>query len=674
MGIKKNLITSVSLLKTVPNAFLFLLIILVLGIILFFQRHIFFYRYEPEYYEGLYYHSQWNYPNSTRGISDGELYKFVGYRLAEGENHFNINYEMPPFGKYLYGLAEKYLGNPYWISIVLYLFSAGFLFLLGKEILKETSLSLLGVLFFLVTPFVSTQIGETMLDLPLMFFYLVHAFFFVKFLLKRQQKYLITSGLFLGLATGTKPGIYTPFVFLLESIIYFKQEKERKVVGFSGYLISVFAGYVLAFFCYFIKHPNPIPWLRLHQKQFSFYMDPLKLSGPRDYLLVWKNIFSNSYQGWWWTKEKTIGGASLILPVGTILLLPVIFLSFKKREISIFYLSCLTCVFLLIDHFVFFPRYLMPTIPFFILITVFFLKKHKQFLFLLSCLSFPFLFSSLSARNPVGDVEAVGRFFATRAYHELYRSTIPDERKNLSEKQFIDSLEYFLETLGTRDIKTELLELKNDSQSAKAKYKVVYETKYGILSHEPEISFLKVNNQWRQVWNWDLLWLGYDPSAKIITREGSLPLKRLQRSDGTILAERGKWQMVYMFPRVMFDWSKALKSLSEVIGENPEVIDLRLRKVVPDHFVRFAGYLDPALGQEGIDKANLISGVHLREVDYLVIKGKGNEEVSRIIRSIQKEKPELFCIKAEVVMQGKNEEEKVLPLQCSEEKDVKIII
>jgi hypothetical protein len=87
---------------------LYISIFVVAAGVIFSSRQIFFFKYGPEYYENWYYHSQWNYPDSTRGISDGELYKFVGYRLIEGENPFNINYEMPPFGKSLYGLAEMY--------------------------------------------------------------------------------------------------------------------------------------------------------------------------------------------------------------------------------------------------------------------------------------------------------------------------------------------------------------------------------------------------------------------------------------------------------------------------------------------------------------------------------------------------------------------------------------
>lgn len=656
--------------KKYLNSFLIFLILAVFAFMLYSSRNIFFYRYEPDYYSSYYYHSQWNYPNSTRGISDGELYKFVGFRLAEGENPFNINFETPPLGKYLYGLSEKYFMNPYWVSILMFIVSIVFLFLLSKELFNDTRLSILSCLLYITTPFVSSQIKETMLDLPLLFFYLIHIFFFVKFLKKKERKYLICSGIFLGLATGTKPGVYTPFVVLLESVVFFIRRKEETILDYFWYLGSVIAGYVLAFYCYFIKHPNPIPWIILHQKQLKFYLEPLFAYGNKDYLLVWKNIFSNQYQGWWKANEHSIGAGSLILPVGAILLLPSIYLSVKKKDSRLIYIFGMIVTFLLVDHITFESRYLMPIIPLFILTIVFFLHKYSIILFLLCLLNFPFLFSFFSANYPEGDIEAVGRFFTTRAYQELYRSTIPSARQGLSEKEFIAFNENFLETLGTRAIDVKLIGFSKTSIGFQANYLINYETKYGNLTHESQVTFSKIRNQWRQVWNGDLLWPGYRPSSKITVKEGTIALKRLESKEGSLLAERGKWKMVYMFPRVMFNWNKSLADLSEVTGDSPGVIDIRIRRVAPDHFVRFVGYLDPALGIEGVNKVDLISGTKLRDADFLIIKNGDKNEIANIIRSIQKDRPELFCMKADVSWADETGKKITLPFRCTEEKDV----
>ena len=90
VAISQLLKTSFGSLTDFRNIAISALIILCIGFILYYSKQVFHYQYDPEYQENLYYHSQWNYPGSARGISDGEIYKFVGYKLVQGENPYLI--------------------------------------------------------------------------------------------------------------------------------------------------------------------------------------------------------------------------------------------------------------------------------------------------------------------------------------------------------------------------------------------------------------------------------------------------------------------------------------------------------------------------------------------------------------------------------------------------------
>lgn len=649
------------------NPLFYILIFVSMAIIFFLQRQIFIYKYEPEYYENWYYHSQWNYPDSTRGISDGELYKFVGYRLIEGENPFNINFEMPPFGKSLYGLGEMYLGNPYWVTIFLYFSSIVVLFLFSKELFEDYQFLPLIILLFVSTPFVATQLGETMLDLPLMLMFLVHAWLFIKFLSNQKLATLIASGIFLGLATGTKPGVYTPLALILGLLLVFFTTK--KILNLIFYPGSVFAGYILAYFTYFIRHPNPIPWLRLHEKSLKFYLHPgIKV----DYLKQWRLIFFN-YQEWWQSGQKiALGDGTLILPLGVVALVIIWIWAIKRHNRQWIYIAGLTSVFLIVNTFIpFVPRYLMPTIPLFVLLITFLTRRVGWVILLLSLINLPFLVNSLNAEDPSGDSQVVARFISTRAYRELYRSVTPSQRKNIPEDNFINLCETFLEGLGTRAIEVEVGKMTQSKKQAGIKYKIKYITQYGEISHEPTVDFVKANNQWRVSWRWDYLWPGYTPESKIVVNEETIPLLRLENKDGVIMARRGKWKTVYLIPRVMFDWNKHLKSLSEVTGESTEEVDKRIRRVVPNHYPRFVGYLDLALGQEGINKALSIPGVSLQDTPYLIPENNlSSESVSGLIKETQEKNPELFYIQAEVFLTNISGEKVTLPFNKIEQKDV----
>lgn len=618
--------------------------------VFFFLRQVFFYQYEPEYYENYYYFSQWNIPNSTRGISDGELYKFVGYRLVEGENPFYLNFEIPPLGKYLYGLAEKTTGNPFLVSISLYLLSALLVYLLSRDLHKDKHLNLITLLLFITTPFVATQIRETMLDLPLMFFYLLQVFFFLRYLKERKNKqktlYLILAGGCLGLATGVKPGIYTPLIGLIGVLMVFLLEKKQKIIRILLYTASVVGGYITSYFCYFIRHPNPIPWIRLHEKPLEFYLSP---QNNVDRLNQWRSIFANTYQGWWQPGRLTsVGDWSLILPLGVIAAVIALFFSLKKKDNRWTYLSVVTLSFLLMNTFVpFWTRYLMPAIPLFILLISLLFKNKKYILFILILANLPFLYSSIVPNKVDGHAQAISRFTSTRAYRELYRSIDFDQRKDITEKDFIAFNEDFYESLGTRKIEIEVVDMeKISSRQIRATYDIRYITNYGLVDHQFTTDFYKKHNQWKMVWNWDMLWPGYDPSFQII-------VERKETSPSVNYT-------VYVIPRLMYDWCQSLNDFSLLIGKSSLDVDSKIKQVIPDDFPRFIGILNRKLGSGGVTQAEAIKGVVLRKTDYPIILTdlpQANLEAD-YLSALQKDNPELFYPQANIFMED-NQGEKI---------------
>ncbi|MEL7665972.1 MAG: glycosyltransferase family 39 protein [Candidatus Shapirobacteria bacterium] len=407
-----------------PKILLFLNIVFI-TLTLYFSSWVFYYQYEPEYYENYYYHSQWNIPNSVRGIGDGDLYKFVGYQLANGENPFNINYEVPPLVKLLYGITEKYTGNPYIVSILFYFLSIYVLYKFSEIIFnKNKTLTLSCILLFVTSPFIATQLKETMLDLPLTFFFLSHLYFFYKYYKTRNIKNILFSGIFLGFATGTKIGVYTPILGLLSFLILlFTKENKRKILTLFTYTSSVFIGYILSYVSYFLKHPNPIPWVRLHQKTISFYLGTQN-SHYIDKLNQLKGIFLNQYQGFWLNASRTtLGDWSPLIPIGTVLILVAIYFSLKNKNKSLLYMALFSITILFINSIIpFYPRYLMPLIPVFcIFIVYFFQKKYSFLIFVIALLNIPFFFKSLAINKNTGTLETTIFFFE---YQKLY-TTLP---------------------------------------------------------------------------------------------------------------------------------------------------------------------------------------------------------------------------------------------------------
>jgi len=63
--------------KLLRNNFGLTVLIGLILIVSYFNRWIFVYKFEPEYWENYYYTSQWNIPNSKRVISDGGVYRYI---------------------------------------------------------------------------------------------------------------------------------------------------------------------------------------------------------------------------------------------------------------------------------------------------------------------------------------------------------------------------------------------------------------------------------------------------------------------------------------------------------------------------------------------------------------------------------------------------------------------
>lgn len=399
-------------------------LIVLIGLILvvsYFNRWIFVYKFEPEYWENYYYTSQWNVPNSKRVISDSGVYRYIGYRLVNGENPFNVDYWVPPMGKYWYGVGAKYLENPYLVSFGFYLLSIWIIWLISKKWLV--------VYLWTINPLIVEQIGVTMLDLPMTLFFLTHIYFLFK------GKYII-SAIFLGLVAGTKPLYFVPMIGAIDWWYIWSSSKlvtsNKKLEKLFVFLFWVIGGYVMAYTCYFVVHPNPIPWIRLHEKVIDFQRGN---GGSHDVLNIFKTIFLDKYKGFWvGGKEMVVTGWSTVLPVGTLLLLKTIF----AKDAKIKYLSMLgigyIAMCLTID---FWPRYLVMLISMLVLLIGYYFKNKTWVLILILVSYLPWLWFNFYPKNNTV-IEKWSELIEKEQYRDAYRLLDRSSRQKIGEDKWLE--------------------------------------------------------------------------------------------------------------------------------------------------------------------------------------------------------------------------------------------
>lgn len=415
-------------------------IILIGSILLvsYFNRWIFAFKFEPEYWENYYYTSQWNIPNSKRLISDEGVYRYIGYRLVNGENPFNVDYWVPPMGKYWYGVGAKYLQNPYLISFAFYLLSILVFGLLSKLIFKKDNTRWLAIYLWTINPLVVEQVWQTMLDLPMVLFFLTHIYFLFKFNKNKNIKNLFLAGIFLGLTAGTKPAYFIPMIGLIDWWWIFITQQKNRFKNMFLYLFFVIGGYVLSYTCYWIVHPNPIPWIRLHEKVINFQKGN---GGSHDVLNIFRTIFLDKYKGFWvGGKEMVVKNWSLVLPIGTILLVKntLFFKKTLKQNSQIVYLSLIGVGYILmclkID---FWPRYLLFLLPVLILLVVDFFKNKSLILVLLLISYLPWLnYNFFPKSNEI--IEEWNKTINAKHYRDAYRLLNKDSRQKIDEKNWLE--------------------------------------------------------------------------------------------------------------------------------------------------------------------------------------------------------------------------------------------
>jgi len=327
-----------------------------LGIVLWNLRWTLVYKFDSTYWENYYYESQWNVANSKRVIPDEGVYRYIGYRLVNGENPFNIDYWVPPFGKYWYGFGAKYLNNPYLISIGWYLISIALMALIANMVVKDREKKWMMIYLMAFNPLVVFQISQTMLDLPQMVCFLAQAVFLLRFEKNKKIYEVILAGLFLGLMAGTKPAYFVSMIGLVDLWWIYKFGGIRKILFFIG---SVVMGYLVAYTCYFVAHPNPVPFIRLHDKIIAFQKGN---GGSHDVFNIFRTIFLNRYKGFWiGGREITMEGWSPLLPIG---LITMIVGFIKQKNIQLKYFGLVGMGYILMNLTIdFWPRYLVLLVP-----------------------------------------------------------------------------------------------------------------------------------------------------------------------------------------------------------------------------------------------------------------------------------------------------------------------
>jgi len=557
-------------------------LVVILAITFFQNRFIFVYKFDPGYWENFYYHSQYNIPNSSRVIGDGGVYQYVGYRLVMGENPFNIDYWVPPLGKYLFGLGARYGGNPLVVAIAVYIFSLILLFIISKKLIGKRGFYWLPVYFLALNPLLISQVRGTLLDSIQMFLILIHLLLLFKI---KNIKGVVMAGLVLGLIAGVKVGLFVPIIIGADLVWFYKLKKLKWV----GFLIGgLILGYMGSYFCYFSQHPNPIPWLRLHQKIIDFWQsggqalnDPL---GVLRYIFVKGD--SSPLE---WTP---------ILPIGVVL--TIIYLArikkvFKDEAEWVVIVIFITGWITLNAIISFTPRYLVPIAPLLGLLVAKFAGKNKWMAVMLIIIAVPFYFLGVST-NPKEAESNFLRYLSTDSYKESYRLLA---KPQFSENEWINL---------NRKIKTEegvwWINAKNKDNGAE----IILANDTKTYKFNQAIKMVNILGSWKIDWEWNDKELA---EAKEMLMEKKKDLE---------------WRYLWVVPGEIQNWPTTLRRIEVATGLNSSAIWERIKLVVPDKYPTPIGWIKDDIKKSEYQEVVSDNAVRIEKKSKVVNAGWKIEE------------------------------------------------
>lgn len=321
MAIKKKSLSKILLIAT----------LFVFGFHIYQNRSLYLTKYNYAYYSDRYLNSQYvKSQAATYIIDDYDLYAFSGYYYISGGEVARVNFENPPFAKYLIGLSIVLFKN----QLVVYLFyGLAYLWItyqLGKTIFKDDLIAALSSLLLTLDPYFNRSITAPLLDFPAGLFFLIGLYFFLK---AKNWRMHALSAVSFGLLIASK---FFPYFFFIIIYLGLYQFIERRKTFLPFLLTLPLTGltYLLSYSQYLTQHSF---WEFI---RYQWWIIRWRMGNPIVLGNGFRVIFSGKFKPWWESTEvlhQYTAEWTIILPIIVSLAILSIFLFWKNKLFRLVY-------------------------------------------------------------------------------------------------------------------------------------------------------------------------------------------------------------------------------------------------------------------------------------------------------------------------------------------------
>lgn len=285
--------------------------------LIFSNRSVLFSRTDPGQDKQLFQSSKYYLGEKGSLVSDDVVYAHAGYEYVNGIVPTQINFEHPPFAKYVFGVSSHVFGNPSW-AVVLFTTMLVFSFIfLASSLFISPHMKVVAFIMYIANPLVYGFFTKTLLDVPLAAMLMLSIVCYLRYLQKPTIQRAMLWGVIGGLACATKYPI--PSSVLLQSLLLAfaglrtKRWREMCIVG-----VTALIAYLATYTQFFLAGNSVIDWLRFEYWRLHWFLG--KADAPKG--LIIQTVLYGRHRAWWQNNELiTYEKYSLLWPASFILFL-----------------------------------------------------------------------------------------------------------------------------------------------------------------------------------------------------------------------------------------------------------------------------------------------------------------------------------------------------------------
>lgn len=540
--------------------FFILEISILLALVLYFRQSAFLKQYDVSYWKDRFEHSQWALPLSKRDIGDDGIYAYGGYRLMHGASIEETNTNKPPVGIYLIGFSISVFNNPNIVILMVGILALVTFYFLTHNFIKDKTIAVGTVALLAVNSMFFSHLWLPLLDLLQMFLLLLHVLLFIYIFKYKKYAFIlaILSGFVLGLFVETKPPLILPIIGISEFsyLIYKRRMKEIICLG-----VGFGAGVLLPYFRYFMNGNSILDYLRLHKYTAAVYYEGTNQVHRTS---MFQSIFLGRFPDVSNGKPVKFSDWSLFVPFIFLGSFVGIFQTLKNRKSDIFLKGFSLFVILtliLYSNISSYPRYLLIILPFVTLFFVLSLQKFLKPVIVYIVLNIIIILSLVNAwvfliPSPEDNLNRFYYNYNNQLFQDIYEENVSN-KKNIgaNREDFRKTAMSSLQQAGIRAVKFKELNrsFSSDKRKGQIKARVTYFTQdLGTFSEDKIIDIEKKGQEWKVVWDWDLIVNGFEPGENQFVKTIDVGKRgKILDSSGKVVAEDKSGYLVSINPSKM---------------------------------------------------------------------------------------------------------------------------